>query len=216
MKNNRFQILLLIIGLTLLLFGSTYLFTRPVFWKSFNFSETGQIGDTIGGITAPIINLIGAILVYLSFQAQINANKIQFKLLNQEIESQKYNNNFQAVLELFKELKNDYKNLNHKEYRGQRALNVFANDIKDHWNKEKFENHCQLPIYFDWKFLMAEYDLIITHLQTAEFRTDEKNKISSLITNYYITQLEYSVNKIKKQLLKFEIDADVLSIISKF
>ena len=40
-----------------------------------SFSDTGQIGDTIGGITAPFVGLLGALLVYKSFKAQIEANK---------------------------------------------------------------------------------------------------------------------------------------------
>ncbi|QXP72552.1 hypothetical protein H0I31_02285 [Tenacibaculum sp. AHE15PA] len=57
------------------MFTSTYVFTRPFILKNFNFSETGQIGDAIGGITASIINLIGAVLVYISFKEQIKANE---------------------------------------------------------------------------------------------------------------------------------------------
>lgn len=85
----NYKIVLLIIGITLMLFGSLAIFTQPYYWKTFDFSQTGQIGDTIGGITAPIINVIGAILIYLSFKAQIRANKIQFQLFSQEIENQK-------------------------------------------------------------------------------------------------------------------------------
>ncbi|NII83115.1 hypothetical protein [Pedobacter sp. SG908] len=36
-----------------LLFVSLFLFTRKAWWSSWDFSATGQIGDTIGGITAP-------------------------------------------------------------------------------------------------------------------------------------------------------------------
>jgi hypothetical protein len=61
---------LLILGI-ILIFTSLYIFTRPALFASFDFSESGQIGDTIGGITAPIINLIGAYLVYISFQAPV-------------------------------------------------------------------------------------------------------------------------------------------------
>tara|TARA_R110001583_G_scaffold82139_1_gene218265 strand:- start:972 stop:1709 length:738 start_codon:yes stop_codon:yes gene_type:complete len=42
-----------------------------------DFTETGQIGDTIGGITAPFVGLVGAMLVYYSFKQQMIANKIQ-------------------------------------------------------------------------------------------------------------------------------------------
>lgn len=47
-------------------------------------TEANEIGDALGGITAPVIGLLGAILVYVSFQAQLKANKIQFNALNEE------------------------------------------------------------------------------------------------------------------------------------
>ena len=54
--------------------------------------NTGVIGDTIGGITAPFINFFGAILVYLALKEQIKANDliqkqfdIQNKLKNEEL-----------------------------------------------------------------------------------------------------------------------------------
>jgi hypothetical protein len=49
-----------------------------------DFTQTGQIGDTIGGITAPMANLLGAILVYLALKAQIEANLILKKQLDDE------------------------------------------------------------------------------------------------------------------------------------
>lgn len=39
---------------------------------------TGQIGDTVGGLTAPILGLLNAILVYAAFRQQIAVNKFQF------------------------------------------------------------------------------------------------------------------------------------------
>lgn len=53
---------------------SPYIFTRNVF-ESLDFRNTGQIGDTIGGITGPIINMIGSYLVYLALKAQLEANQ---------------------------------------------------------------------------------------------------------------------------------------------
>ncbi|WP_321316808.1 hypothetical protein [Labilibaculum sp.] len=53
----------------------------------FDFTETGQIGDTIGGITTPVLTLIGALLVYYSFKQQMAANKIQISALMEEKQS---------------------------------------------------------------------------------------------------------------------------------
>lgn len=72
------QIVLLLVLIILIL---PPLLSLPAFCKYFDFSITGNIGDTIGGITAPFINGLAAILVFIAFRAQINANEI-FK--NQE------------------------------------------------------------------------------------------------------------------------------------
>ncbi|HEX9827953.1 MAG TPA: hypothetical protein VGA80_15245 [Flavobacteriaceae bacterium] len=208
-----FKTVILIIGIILLLFGSLYIFTRPAYWNSFDFSETGQIGDTIGGITAPIINIIGAILIFLSFKAQINANKIQFKLLSQEMENQKKDRNFQVTLEIFQSLKNDYQNLENESFRGQGALNSFVNSIKSYWDEKDFKNHLQKTIYADWKFIMAEYDLISYHIESSEFRENEQRRLSALLKNYYFSQLEYANNILIKEFEKHNIESDILSIL---
>lgn len=102
----NYKTVILISGIVLILFGSLFAFTKSAYWGNFDFSQTGQIGDTIGGITAPIINVIGAILI--SFKAQLKANKTRFLLLSIEIENQKKDRNLQVILELFQSLKNDY------------------------------------------------------------------------------------------------------------
>ena len=42
---------------------------------------TAEIGDAIGGISAPFIGVLAAILVYKSYEAQIRANKDQLNLI---------------------------------------------------------------------------------------------------------------------------------------
>lgn len=81
---KTYNVYKLTIGIILLLFAAVYIFTRPALFDIWNFKETGQIGETIGGITAPIISLVGAILVFMSFQAQIEANRIQANALYEE------------------------------------------------------------------------------------------------------------------------------------
>lgn len=41
-----------------------------------SFDGTGQIGDTIGGLTAPVIGLVSAVLLYLALSAQVEANRL--------------------------------------------------------------------------------------------------------------------------------------------
>ena len=74
-----------------------YLLTRPSYLFSVDFSESGEIGDTIGGITAPILSLFAAYLVYISFEEQRKANQH----LSKESSFTYINSLFKTVVEKF-------------------------------------------------------------------------------------------------------------------
>ena len=67
-----------------------WLFTQPCFrgWKSLDFTSTGDIGDTIGGITAPFIGLLSILLLVWTLQEQIRINQKQTEFNDKQI---KYN-----------------------------------------------------------------------------------------------------------------------------
>ena len=66
---------LLVIGGLVILF-MPFILTSNSVYKGFNLTTYGQIGDTIGGITAPFLNLIGAFLVFYALKAQVKANEL--------------------------------------------------------------------------------------------------------------------------------------------
>ncbi len=70
-KTEIFGIVIILLACIIVL---PWFFTK-VFSAAYNFQSTGQIGDTIGGITAPFINGIGAILVYIAFKEQVKSSK---------------------------------------------------------------------------------------------------------------------------------------------
>jgi len=54
----------------------------PILFTSFSifdFSETGQIGDTIQGIMSPFIGIAGILLTFIAFYIQYEANEKQKK-----------------------------------------------------------------------------------------------------------------------------------------
>jgi hypothetical protein len=81
-----------IFGLGIIIMTLPALLTQTPF-SLFDFSSAGQIGDTIGGITAPFIGLLSAYLIYKAFKVQVDANKIQSK-----------NNEFSIALKLIDDL----------------------------------------------------------------------------------------------------------------
>lgn len=68
---------LAIIGLSIFLMPIILTQTPLSSDSKIDFRDTGQIGDTIGGITSPLISLLGAIITFLAFWIQVKANKVQ-------------------------------------------------------------------------------------------------------------------------------------------
>lgn len=81
------------------------LLTLSAFW--FDFSKTGEIGDTIGGITAPFINGLAAVLVFIAFKEQVNANK----LIVRSNELLKTNEMKREILEMISHITKDFTDL---------------------------------------------------------------------------------------------------------
>ena len=82
MKNLRwYQYVLFWIGI-IGVFVSPWLFTRPFpfNWTFFDFSQSGQIGDTIGGITAPIVGLVSILLLWWTLREQVKFNRQQMSI----------------------------------------------------------------------------------------------------------------------------------------
>ena len=92
MKNNKtFDTLskwLIGIVITLVVFS---FFSPIIFTKSgiVDFSTTGQIGDTIGGIMNPFIGIASIIVMFLAFYMQYKANRMmQFQFEKSQFENQ--------------------------------------------------------------------------------------------------------------------------------
>ena len=92
---NKISIYNLTVPQLLLILGSIILLTPMIFtliglWGFWDFSKTGQIGDTLGGITSPFISALAALLVFAAFKEQVTANKLlkenlSIELLHREI-----------------------------------------------------------------------------------------------------------------------------------
>lgn len=86
MKNLKwYHIALLVTGIIGVIVAP-WLFTRPtpLGWNSLNFSNTGEIGDTIGGITAPFVGLVSILLLWWTLRAQLEFNAKQDKINDEQ------------------------------------------------------------------------------------------------------------------------------------
>lgn len=82
-------------------FFAPFLFTRNSATEEFDFTKTGAIGDTIGGLMNPFIALAGVIVTGLAFYMQYRANLLQRDLFN--IQSKNDKDSFEEEIKLNKE-----------------------------------------------------------------------------------------------------------------
>ena len=82
-ERKKERVILWIAG-ALMIFGcfAPIIFTRTKLFECLDFSNTGEIGDTIGGTMTPIVSLVAVILTYLAFLKQVEANRIQTEQFN--------------------------------------------------------------------------------------------------------------------------------------
>lgn len=87
-KLNWVSILLICISIIFVIisFFLPYIFTH---FSMVDFTETGPIGDTIGGIMNPFISIASVAMMFLAFYMQYNANKLQRQLFNEQIKNEK-------------------------------------------------------------------------------------------------------------------------------
>jgi hypothetical protein len=113
MSNNdtfdKLSKFLIVVAVIILLFSffTPYLFTRN---GSIDFTNTGPVGDTIGGIMNPFIGIVSIIVMFLAFYMQFNANKI----VQSQFERNQFENLFFEMLKTHKENSNNI-SISHKE-----------------------------------------------------------------------------------------------------
>lgn len=185
---SKIFLVLLFIAMTPFIFSKGY--TGIVFS-----TETGAIGDTIGGITAPFINLLAAYLVWRSFNEQVQANK----LLSKET-------SYNFIKSLLNDTKGDYNSLiGYDSYNFPTLLE--GNYKLNEWDYKTFEN-------YTYKFLHSNEDLtnhtvnIKSLMAEILYNTNISNSIkksfSSRIDDIYKELL--SISDVLKKIRKYMLD----------
>lgn len=193
--------------LVAILFIAVYVFTLPAFVNGFNLEGDGQIGDTIGGITAPFINLLGAVLVYYSFKAQITANRNQFTILKNQMVEGDRDRNYEVVLRLFSDVKSTYSSLEFGKMNGRIALvefhKYYLKHVSDSNNSTIKDN-----ILKDFNYLLYEYNLLLERLNSSELRANEQSQLIRLVLKFHDTHLLYFYEIMKSksdEILKVDV-----------
>lgn len=174
------------------IFTIPWLFTQNGFPRFASFTNSGQIGDTIGGTTAPFIGLLSAVLVYRALQAQIKANEIITKQFQIE--------------HLEKGIENLYGFLD-------KSINTFSFDSlpPSYFLKEK-EKYAE--IFHNQDFIDKFYDYFVT-----DERDDSTENLIKYYNSIYYDQYEeeYGHPRFRPELLTGETAVDhlILQIVCK-
>lgn len=183
-----------VILLSLVVFGPILLTLRGL--QEFAFDQSSAyVGDTIGGTTAPFLNLISALLVYKAFRAQIKAN-----------EALKEQNTFSSlslsVIESIKLLKEDLDNFEYVEHRGLKAISITIARIVAKKNK----NDGLYPLKTNELVNFISRIYIISNLiDKSDIPKTPKSQLMTFVYNLYTHYFLPSYIRNKTVLLSGEI-----------
>lgn len=158
--------------------SAPYFVTQFSIWPYIDFTKTGSIGDTIGGITAPVINIFAALLVYLAFREQVKANDIQVKALNDERRVRKIESSFNTALRELNWCSNEYDQMEYGGALGTMAIDELMAKKKDlsepTWNSEAVS---MIQKLLGLKNYLTKMIIITKTIDSAEYRAILSNKI---------------------------------------
>jgi hypothetical protein len=117
-KPSNDSIVWIFLGLALILilfsFFAPSIFVDEAKTKDLDFTATGNIGDTIGGLMNPFVAIAGILVTFLAFYIQFSFNKFQINLFKdqwddaqEKYEKDKFENQFYEMLRLHKENVNE-------------------------------------------------------------------------------------------------------------
>lgn len=180
MSNKKWKIIIIVI--IIFSFAAPFIFTRECSGLP-SFMNTGQVGDTIGGLMNPFISIAIVLVTWLAFNEQYKANE----MVRKQFERQKFENQFYERLRLHKENVNEMeieikygciieKN---KTIKGRTAfykiLEKLEQEIKsnDNFNnREEFQKKIYLKFYDKYGRYISHYFRHLYH--TVKFVVNEK------------------------------------------
>ena len=165
---------LLIIGVVCMII-SPFVLTRN---GIIDFSNTGQIGDTIGGITAPVLNFIAIILLYLTFQEQIRISSEQtrqFTYLNKRDALFRIYGTLEKHIEGFKYTLND------KSGQGIKAIELMIENLNGIGDALQDYHHRQHSEIINFKAIIIVGNNLCDLMQGSLLENDDKQFLTNLL-----------------------------------
>ncbi len=177
--------------------------TQPALTYWMDFRQTGQIGDTIGGITAPIVNLIGAVLIYFSFKEQIKANNNQWLAFEHDKMNSLHLSSYEMITSDLRFLRQDIADFlwqapDGKEYTGIIGMTKFATAVRE--KKVKPEDVIDNYSFGLLGFLLIMTNTLLMKTEHLKLSFMMKANLKSNILDMYTHKLSVPVRSIAKDI----------------
>jgi hypothetical protein len=175
----------IILGVSVILilfsFLAPLIFTQTAIYSSLNFTNTGAIGDTLGGIMNPFIALVGVLLTFLAFYMQFKANQLQRELFIEALELEKQKESdaekkkhltrlkvikalLNSMIKYYKLSGNQLNNYYKLEEKQPLKTNIFNSSTSSSYNNflklDLLETYKSLAFYFSDKNIDWEKDFV--------------------------------------------------------
>jgi hypothetical protein len=137
-----------------------YLFSQPYLLSLLGLTDNTQAANLFSGVTAPLIGLLGAFLVYISFREQVKANVMQFNTLNEQRE-------LELLYRFYEELKQDLQRMQAEygsRYKQPAILDSLMNYVYD--NKHPESPYPEFELYLHYIF--RQFIFIINRIKRTK------------------------------------------------
>lgn len=140
-----------------------------------DFSQSGQVGDTIGGVMGPFIALIAAFLTFIAFWIQYRANEKQNDIAKKQLEMAEQQNEMLAKQTEIAQKQEQKYAIERFENTLHQMLDVYSRNseavkVGDLTGKEAFDEMAA-ELFFIYYMLDRKYRKLLIH---KEFETKEK------------------------------------------
>lgn len=187
------------------------LFTLRWTWLP-DLTSTGQIGDTIGGITAPFVNIGAAFLLYFTLVAQIKANKIQGKeLLRQKRheQSQRKYDSFMREIESIRQDVGIFVFSGSPNLVGLAAFNEFTKKIEENEKDIAFiKTELETREFLYLNSILYNFRFNWNEIALSDLDNETMGMLRSKLAWFYMGKMHINVGVIASVLKKVELDLE--------
>jgi len=144
-------------------------------WDWIDFSLTGQIGDTIGGITAPVIGITTILLVYLTYSSQ----KEELAKTREFLEDQNKKLQLEQVVNSIENLiKETTYFIDELEYFGMKGVIAIR-------NYEMGKNGEIIGFLDEFNAILIRFEILLSTIRGLENTTVKGNYLDRVYTLFY-------------------------------